>query len=232
MAERDHIDHETGTENGEAMHTDASTPTRPRRHDRRRTPPAARRRARTRSRCSSGWPRWRWRCSPSSASCPTSAGSTPAGCSPTDTPTCRTDACTRRDARRHHHRRPAPSPGGAARTRSRCSWGWRRWRWRCSPSSATCPTSAGSTPLAARGRGGRGRSGAAGRQPPQPFGGTARRADQRGRFWGAPALTERTRRWVGLTYPTPRSLASAPAGPATPTRSCPAACSSRPAPPG
>ena len=40
MAERDHIDHETGTENGEAMHTDAiapptrctptrSTPTRP-----------------------------------------------------------------------------------------------------------------------------------------------------------------------------------------------------------
>ena len=23
MAERDHIDHETGTENGEAMHTDA-----------------------------------------------------------------------------------------------------------------------------------------------------------------------------------------------------------------
>ena len=34
MAEREHIDHETGTENGEAMHTDAIHPDDdPHRHD-------------------------------------------------------------------------------------------------------------------------------------------------------------------------------------------------------
>ena len=143
-------------------------------------------------------------------------------------------------ATRHHRRasptddpraaRPAPRPGPARPDRrpGDAGDGGVRLRRRAARPQRVRPA------LAARRRGGRGRAGAAGRQPARPFGGTARRtADRpRGRLGSRPR-GERTRRWVSRTYRTPRSLRHvAVAPPATPTRWCPAACSSRPAPPG